>query len=236
MDIQYVAEPKHVKEVSLLGTAELGFWAPRLREQDLIPRERDGRAQILVMSAEMSWMGIRFSEISFSVLAVVPERPSQDAALLLQAFNSSRLFALSERLFFSTPYSRAACHVSASPPRIQLSARDRVLFEAEMRQMAPTALREPIRTGEEGWQGAIFIRQKPGISAPDSGVYYGKTSGHARVYSFLRYADRININATAETQGLQMLTDSGFRGEEWAVRTDATHGRSKTFRRRQLFG
>lgn len=234
--MNYVAEPKHVKEVSLLGTAELGFWAPRLREQNLIPREREGRDQILVMSAEMRWMGIRFSEISFSVLAGVPERPSQDAALLLQAFNSSRLFAFSERLFFSTPYSWAACHVSANPPRIQLSAGDRVLFQAETQQTRSPSHREPIRTEEEGWQGAIFIRRKAQDPAEDAGVYYGKTNGYARVYSFLPEADRITINPTAETHGLQILTESGFRGEEWAVRTDATHGRSKTFRRRELFG
>ena len=61
--IKYLAEPKHVREVSLLGTADLDFWKARLEDEDLTPAERDGKAQLLIVAADMRFMGIRFGAV-----------------------------------------------------------------------------------------------------------------------------------------------------------------------------
>jgi hypothetical protein len=42
--IKYIAEPKHVREVSLLATADLNYWADRLKVEDLTPAACDGKA------------------------------------------------------------------------------------------------------------------------------------------------------------------------------------------------
>jgi hypothetical protein len=92
--IKWAAELAHVREVSLLGTADLAFWKEQLLKEDLLPAERDGQAQILIIAASAKYMGVRFQELSFSVLVSrVKEGNRQDAAYLLRAFNSSRLFA-----------------------------------------------------------------------------------------------------------------------------------------------
>ena len=65
---RYVAEVTRVREVSLLGSADLAFWRERLSAENLLPAERDGKARIMIVGAAMRFMGIRFSEISFSVI------------------------------------------------------------------------------------------------------------------------------------------------------------------------
>src|SRR5262249_42901621 len=93
--VKYVAELAHVREVSLLGTADLAFWTDRLRNEGLVPTERDGKAQVLIVAAEAKFLGLRFSELSLSVLVSQPREDSlRDGAYLAHAFNSRRFFAL----------------------------------------------------------------------------------------------------------------------------------------------
>ena len=66
--IRYVASLRHVREVSLLCTADWAYWQRRLAPEDLVPAERDGRAQILVIAADARFWGVRFQELSFSVV------------------------------------------------------------------------------------------------------------------------------------------------------------------------
>ena len=70
MPVRYVAKPTHVREVSLLGTADLAFWTTYLRQQNLLPVHRSDRAQILIVAGEMTFLGIQCTEVSFSVRTV----------------------------------------------------------------------------------------------------------------------------------------------------------------------
>jgi hypothetical protein len=55
--------------------------------------------------------------------------------------------------------------------------------------------------------------------------------GHARAYVFLGAADVLSIKPSPATGIFQALLDSHFVAEEWVVREDGTHGKSKTYRR-----
>ena len=70
--MKYVAELAHVREVSLLGSADLGFWAERLRGEGLTPVEHAGRARVLVVACDSKFFGVRFRELSFSVFVRRP--------------------------------------------------------------------------------------------------------------------------------------------------------------------
>src|SRR5688572_579796 len=100
--ITYVAELQHVREVSLLGTADLAYWEERLASHGLQAADHDGRAKILIIAAEGKYLGLRFRELSFSVVAYELDEKlrRRDGAFLVQAFNSSRLFAFCERTLF----------------------------------------------------------------------------------------------------------------------------------------
>src|SRR5258707_15344148 len=88
----------------------------------LAPVERCGRENVLIVAAASKFMGVRFSELSFSILVTQPEAGgSRDAAFLVQAFNSCRIFSFCERTFFATPYRHGDVRVAASfPPSIDL--------------------------------------------------------------------------------------------------------------------
>ena len=81
--IKWAAELAHVREVSLLGTADLAFWRDRLRKEDLVLTERDGRAQILIIAVEGRFWGVRFHELSFAVLVSRHEEGTQQDACYL---------------------------------------------------------------------------------------------------------------------------------------------------------
>jgi hypothetical protein len=50
--IQYVAQLTNVKEVSLLGVANLQYWQEWLHPYGLSPKPKDGFAQILVICSK----------------------------------------------------------------------------------------------------------------------------------------------------------------------------------------
>src|SRR5688572_8610961 len=99
-NIRYIAEPKHVREVSLGGTTDLRFWSDYLKPEGLAPISVDDRGQFVIVAAEMVYLGIRFTEISFCVRVVLQQNRLISGMRLLQAFTSSRLFAWCERTLF----------------------------------------------------------------------------------------------------------------------------------------
>jgi hypothetical protein len=232
--IKWAAEVFHVREVSLLGTADLGFWRDRLLKEDLTPTEKEGRAQFLIISAEMKWAGIRFRELSFSVVVAPPANGvHRDAAFLVQAFNSRRLLAISERFFFSTPYDSGDVQLTSSVPcSIQLSSGASVVFKAAMQTDGLSTSRAPSHSGPDGWDGPIFIPRKRQREDGPHRVFFGKLSGHTLRYPFELRNDALTISGSPGCSGIfQDLQDSHFVAEEWLVRDDATHARSKTYKR-----
>src|SRR5262245_59046278 len=144
--VKYVAELSHVREVSLLGTADLAFWNDRLKGEDLTLAERDGQAQILIVAADSRYLGVRFRELSFSVLTAGYKGDKAEGAYLVHAFNSCRFFAFCERVLFSTPYYYGDVRVATSPASIQLLQGGQVVFHAQMHAGSAPA-REPSRSG-----------------------------------------------------------------------------------------
>ncbi len=230
---RYAAEVAHVREVSLRGTADLAFWKERLGKENLVPAERNKKAQIMIVGATMRFKGIRFTEISFSVLVAGHEEAAgQGGAFLCQAFNSSRLFAWCERVLFSTPYLHGNCHVSVSPPiSIQLVKDGGLVFRAEMQADSQGPRRQPLRMGEETWEGPVFLPSACCGSAAKARFFFAKMKGPTTAYPFSQAVDVLSIASTQEARIFQALFDSGFTGEEWVVREDATHGKSKSYAR-----
>lgn len=229
--IKYVAELRHVREVSLLGTANLAFWRDRLKRENLYPAEIDGKAQILIAAAAAKFRGVKFTELSFSVLVGPQAGATTQGAFLVQAFNSSRLFAFFERALFATPYRRGDCRVTASfPASIQLMKDGEVVFSASMKADSSTPRREPAHRGEDGWEGCVFLPAKQ----PEKGsgnLFFARIRGFTQTFPFLESTDSLIIRTSNELQILGLLFESQFAAKEWAIREDATHGKSKTYKR-----
>ncbi len=282
--VKYVAELAHVREVSLLGSADLGYWAERLRVEGLTPVEHASRARVLVVACDSKFFGVRFRELSFSFFVRRPDasegsdagqfgsrfgwhaltrawktaiqratpfddsgtcHPNQpasegsDAAFLVQAFNSSRFFAWSERTWFSTPYRHGMIDVDVGlPATMRLGLEGQTVFSAVMsvdsRHAAgsgdPRRAREPIRCGVEGWNGPVFLPGCTRGKATSGRLFFAKMEGESQVYPFSS-TDTLTLRPSSGSPILQALIDSHFVVDEWLIRRDATHAKSKTFRR-----
>lgn len=236
--VKWAAELSHVREVSLLGTADLAYWNDRLQAENLVPAEKDGQAQLLIIAADAKFMGIRFQELSFSVLISWPEEGSrQDAAYLARAFNSRRMLAFSERLFFSTPYYYGDVRVSAlHPASIQLALKGETVFQARMGADGWKLGREPSRHCEDGWEGPIFLPENRRGKGRPGKWFCARLRGDTRTYPFLPSQDSLTIRPSPEREVLHALLDSHFVATEWIVREDATHAKSKTYTRPERCG
>lgn len=236
--IRWVAEMERVREVSLLGTADLAYWRDRLRSHDLIPAERDGLAQVLVISAGMKYWGVQFQELSFSILvARRGEQSRQSGSCLIRAFNSRPLFALCERAFFATPYYYGDVRLSQSvPASIRLVNAGEDVFRAEMRTEDSTpGGREALQSGDGGWEGPVFLPESRRIRGGQGALFFARIKGQTRTYPFLASLDSVTIKPSPDFTILQALQESHFAATEWAIREDATHAKSKTYQRACVF-
>lgn len=229
---KYVAELAHVREVWLLGAADLAFWKDQLQEEGLVPAESEGEAKLLIIAMESKYMGIRFRELCISVFVSGREAVgARDGFYLAQAFNSSRFFAFVERNWFSTPYQHAEIAVGVSHPAFMQVVNDgKILFRAQLSADGPAAGRDMLRTADEHWEGPIYLPGRKRGEDGDGKVFFAKLGGFARTYSFSQSADTVTVNPSANHPIFRQLIESGFVGKEWGIRENATHARSKTVR------
>jgi len=224
--IKWTAQVDHVVEVSLFGYADLDYWTAKLAPQNLLPIDHNHRAQLLIITGDARFRGLRFKEISFSVLARRPD-DATEAAFLAQAWNSSRFFAWCERTFFKTPYAHAQVDISAATGAlIHLSDHGQTLFRAQL-QSAADSPRQPTSQAPGGWSGPIYIPSPDPTAKPRH--YFARIQGLTEIYPFLPNTDSLTINPTPKSWSLQSLLDSRFTPDHWELRRDATHARSKTF-------
>ena len=77
---------------------------------------------------------------------------------LALAYNSSRLFAAVERAVFSTPYRHGRIRVNTGlPGSIALFDGPDAVLGVAMAHDGPASCREPIRVGDDGWEGPVFL-------------------------------------------------------------------------------
>jgi hypothetical protein len=230
---KYVAQLSHVREVSLLGTADLSFWTNRLAREDLTPAARDGKAQVMIIGAAAKFWGLSFRELSFSIRVHAPDGlPGDNAVYLLSAFNSNRFFTFCERTFFSTPYSHGDVRVSSTiTAAIHVLRQGQTFFRAQMSADPATSPEPMTLLTDDVWNGPILLPRR--FSRPgDNGRFFtARITGHAHRRPFRSSHDSLEISPSPEMGSLQALIGSGFAATEWLVRPDAMHTKSKTEKR-----
>jgi hypothetical protein len=231
--VKWAAELADVEEASILGVADWGYWNDHLRQADLVPAERDGKAQILIVAGAARFAGIGFRELSFSVLVSQPGQWTwRESSYLIQAINSSRPFAFCERAFLSTPYLHGNLRLaSALPDVVEWAEKGRVLFRAQMQAEASATSREPSTCGEDGWEGAVFLPDQHGHDDNRRKMFFARLQGYAKRYPFLGERDMLKVEPSPDVPVLQALVDSRFAPAEWVLRPKAIHAKSKTYRR-----
>jgi hypothetical protein len=221
---KYVTIVQHVKEVSLYGRADLDYWRGRLLREGLAPLDDQGCAEVLLIAADMVWMGQRFSELSVSV-SVARAGNQRDGMYMIQAFNSLRAFAWVERTFFQTPYYRARTHVSVEAPvALALTVDGRAALSATLAGDTPRA-----GGGPETFSGPVYLPGALTRTPRAEKVFYAELSGETLVHPF-GPNDRVVLAPNPRATVVQSLKESGFAGREWHIRPDGVHKKSQTMR------
>jgi hypothetical protein len=233
--IRYAAQLTQVRDVTLLGAADLDYWRNRLAAEKLAPIECNGQAQILMVAADAKYLGLRFQELSFSVLVSDPAcRGFHEGAYLLQAFNSRRAFAFCERAFFSTPYLAGDVSLSAAyPPSIRLNLNGQTVFQVELSASEDCSFRTNCLRNEAGWEGPVYLPNRRPANR-DGRWFHAKVRGDTRTYPFLPSHDSLFLRSARESAVFQSLLESHVTGRECSFRENATHAKSKTYRRSRI--
>lgn len=229
MDVKYVAQIEHVREVSLLGTADLTYWRQRMQPLGLVPRDVDGAAQFVVSATNARFKGVRFRELSLAlVIEPVSDCPGEHSYFLMQAFNSCRLFAFIERRLFSTPYLHGEVQSQVElPANVRLNVRGAELLAIEMAK--DLSLRSPQSVAMESWTGPILLPPAKHEPTKVRRWFMAKISGETEVYRFEPAGDTFRMTASPSIPALGWLGESGFMPTTWLLRKDAQHGKSKTY-------
>ncbi len=221
----YITTVANVKETILLGTANLDFWRARLKHENLFPFNTNDRAQILISATQFKWSGLPSRELVISIATCDhAQGNSADAAYLIQAFNSSRMLAFAERAFFQTPYTWGKTEIDPRlPASIRFDDGAGAMFRAQM-----VGARTPVRSENEILQGAIYL---PNETNQVGNVFFAKLGGFTLAYPFLTGTDTLELKSSNQASVFQALIESGFTPHEWRIRNEATHARSKTYKR-----
>jgi hypothetical protein len=222
-----------VREVTLVGRADLNYWQRHLSVHGLHPTDANGNAEVLLSSCEARFKGIRFRELSESVF--VTEHAggrSRDGAFLVRAFNSIRLFAFVERTMFRTPYYSQQIALDPQVPAfLRLGDATQQVLYAEMSKNAASSARNAVPAKPDGWQGPIFL---PDLRNPQAGsprLFYGSLTGDTQTIGYDSGADSFELGTPESDPVVRVLRESQFAPHEWILRTAATHGKSKTIQR-----
>ena len=219
--IQYAADLDNVKEVTLQGTADLSFWEAVLRKERFFPYQEADKAVLLLSATDAKWKRFKFREFVISVGVCFEEHGTHlDGYYLPHAFNSSRLLAFSERMFFRTPYFQGDIQLeSRCPVSIKLQDRTDVLLRA-----AVSVSDTPTTVEYQEWQGPIFLPN-------NSGKFFAVLAGETDHYPFSPQTDRFELKPSSRYEIFQQLIESNFVGTTWSLRNNARHAKSKTYKR-----
>jgi len=230
--VKYVAQVSPVREVSLLGTADLDYWREPLARAEVSPRDEGGRVPLMIGATDTRFMGIRFREFTITIFCRDQRGKLPDGAFLAQAYNSVRWFAWVERNVFSTPYDYGVAEVAVEPlASLQLTVGGAVVLRAAM-SADNLARRPPAQAASDGFAGPVFLPPKRAGGAPNRlNWFYADIAGETTTYSFDPAHDHLSLRPTPGQPLIQSLVDSRFVATQWAVRSAATHKKSKTYRR-----
>jgi hypothetical protein len=210
--------------VALVGNADLKYWEEHLRPKGLFPLEKDGHAEIILSAMSLEWKGVRFSEWVASVFIREGKNANTHRGYyLIQAFNSFRLFAFCEKVFFSTPYDFGTITVDQrSPSSMELKIHDEIVIKATMSKSSA-----PVSSVYEDWSGPIYL---PSGSLSEPLYFMARMRDEAQYFPFSDQCDTLSINASKDYPVFEWLLRSEFLAEKWSVVSSAVHSRSKTFK------
>lgn len=224
--VKYIAQLKNVRELVLMGEADLSWWREHLADEELEPTELDGRAQVFLTGLDTKWMGLPFRDVSVAVAAHRSDGSDEAGLFFARAFNASRFFAGVERRWFDLPYSYCSdLHVElAESGTICLGRQSGADVVAEMDRREDGG-----EAQEMEFTGPLFLPRGRNRSRWLMVQIRGMTS----TIDFDPERDRFEVGSDCVDPVIAGLIASDFCPIQWHVRRSSTHARTKTFETRR---
>lgn len=211
MDYVTVIEP--VREITLAGTAEDERWRDVLHDEGLPILSKQGRVGVLISIVDSTYKGIRFQELSVSV------QMDETRFFLMQAYNSRWLFALAERTLFKSPYDKGTITAQARHPMLSIGSQR--VFEA-------TLTAAPITDQQhECNELQIYLPKRLHKRSTQLHFFHARLEGNTEIYTEGFTLGQITPHPQQPVW--ELLQKSGFRIEQWRIRSAARHSKSKTY-------
>ena len=220
---QVVVSP--VRELSLVGAADINYWTSSLRPFGMHPTVCNGQAELIISAAQMKFWGVRFTELSISIVVSRQEGgESRDGLFLMQAWNSFGPFAFVERNFLHAPYDRGCVTLTGDPPHEFAVAKT---ADAEPWVRGSLASRPMLNRDEQWWEGPIFL---PVPRGRQRRYFMARVGGRTATIRFDEAVDSLQIDGLSKYGVFGDLAESDFQAGEWFVRPQAIHCKGKTRR------
>ena len=227
--VKYIAQLKRVRELALVGTADLSWWRDHLAGEGYEPVEEDGGAQVMVTGLDAKWMGIPFRDVSVIVVARQRSAPAETGFYLACAFNASRFMVGFERWWFRLPYHfRADMDV-----RLGEASDIRLGGQTAADLLAVMGPRDSSQAAAEEMEFAVPMFLPTGNDRNRRRWLMVDVRGLTSTFYFDADRDRFEIGSDCADPILRGVRASQFRGSRWSVRRSDTHKRSKTFQARR---
>lgn len=233
--LKWAAQVDHVREATLAGTADAGAWSAYFESiaPGVSPVAQDGRCPVMIVAAEARFYGVQFREVSISVsVSSQSLRAGQlgETWFLAQAWSSVRAFAWVERTMFSTPYEHALISLDPLPPvKITLASATGAELRATMAPQTSTA-RSAKSDADEEWLGYLLVPNRVGASAQRQQAFIARLRGRTQRFAFDPQQDELRISAGTSTWARSPFADCDFVADEWVIRGDGFHAKSRTYR------
>lgn len=226
---RYPVTIQQVREVMVVGRADLAYWRERLEPEALWLRVVDGQAELAITATSAVWFGFPFRELTVSVsISRSPDGHTHDGFFLVQAYNNKSSFAWVERTMFKTPYDSGGIDLTTG------SACGLALRRGDARILA---LRRGARQAmgpelELDWEGPIIV---PGRTERKPGQFFrARLAGRGRQATFVPGEDTWFVEADGADSVVRQLSESCFTPQLWQVREAAIHARTSSFDRNRI--
>lgn len=223
---RYPVAIRDVREVMVVGRADLSYWRERLKREALCLRVVDGQAEIALTATSAFWFGMAFRELTVSVsISRNPDGSTHDGFFLVQAYNNRSSFAWVERAMFKTPYDAGGIDLTTGSA-CGLTLRRGDTRSLELRRGAGRDLGSEM---ELDWEGPILV---PGRKEGEPGQFFrARLAGCGRQAPFVPSEDSMLVEANGTAGVVRQLSESHFAPGLWQVREAAVHARTSSFDR-----
>jgi hypothetical protein len=234
--IRWAAQLPNVREVSLSGTADLGFWTDQLEAEELTPLSDNGRAALSIISAVGRFCGTHLSRDQCLGGDRTCQRSWPNPCFLSRTsiqLESLLCLVRAGLVRHAIRVCRGQTYSISCPRPFKLRGNGHVAFVGSMSNDAGLG-RLPTEERMEQWVGKVLLPSQQSSAKARPKGFFARIAGATRVYPFQEGEDRIELRPFEEDDVFQALLSSSFTPQQWVVRSNATHAKSKTYSRDEM--